>query len=291
MGVEVIVRSEDFLGEGVVWCPQTERVLWTDITGRRFHSLDPASGNHTTTALSERLCSFAVMGHGRILAAFASGLQVLDLSTMAVVPVASIGKDMPTTRLNDGRPDRQGRFLFGSMDEQPSGATPIGRVYSCDRLGNPRELFSGVRITNSICFSPDGKRMYFADTPSRLIEVFHYEPDTGVVSGRRPFAEVPAPAGFPDGSTVDADGCLWNAEWGGSRVVRYTPDGRIDRTIAIPSRNVTCCTFGGRDLRTLYLTSARNTLTAPHLTDEPLAGSLFAIDAGVAGLPDAPLRQ
>jgi sugar lactone lactonase YvrE len=173
------------------------------------------------------------------------------------------------------------------MDEDPGGAKPIGSVYSYDGSGPPRVLFGGVRISNSLAFSPDGRKMFFADTPRRCIEICDYAPDSGAVGARRPFVSSFEGAGYPDGSTVDAEGCLWNAEWGGGRVVRYTPAGRIDRAVALPCRNVTCCAFGGRDLRTLYVTTARHGLTPGQLVSEPYAGSLFAIDAGVTGLPDA----
>ena len=132
------------------------------------------------------------------------------------------------------------------MDEDPDGARPIGQIWSFGGRG-ARVLASGVRIANSIAFSPDGRRMYFADTPEKRIRVYDYDLDSGVLSGERVFVTVEGP-GFPDGSTVDADGCLWNAEWGGGRVVRYAPDGRVDRVLPLPASQVTCCAFGGAGL-------------------------------------------
>lgn len=132
--------------------------------------------------------------------------------------------------------------------------------------------------------------MYFADTPHKRIFVFDYDLETGDVSNRRLFVEVGAEGGFPDGSTVDAEGFLWNAEWGGARVVRYTPDGRVDQVLPIPCSQVTCCAFGGEDLSTLFVTSARTGLSATALAAQPQAGALFMARTNVRGLADAPFR-
>ena len=221
-----------------------------------------------------------------ILAGFAGGLELFDLESGARRLLAAIEEDRPTTRVNDGRLDRRGRLIFGTMDEDPGGARPLGQIWSFGDRG-ARVLASGVRIANSIAFSPDGRRMYFADTPEKRIRIYDYDLDSGVLSGERVFVTVEGP-GFPDGSTVDADGCLWNAEWGGGRVVRYTPDGRVDRVLLLPASQVTCCAFGGSGLDRLYVTTARTGLERSALAAEPHAGALFAFDVGVRGLADAP---
>lgn len=172
------------------------------------------------------------------------------------------------------------------MDEDPGGARPLGQIWSFGDRG-ARVLASGVRIANSIAFSPDGCRMYFADTPEKRIRIYDYDLDAGVLSGERVFVTVEGP-GFPDGSTVDADGCLWNAEWGGGRVIRYAPDGRVDRVLLLPASQVTCCAFGGSGLDRLYVTTARTGLERSALASQPHAGALFAFDVGVRGLVDAP---
>ena len=151
-----------------------------------------------------------------------------------VALIAAIEADQPTTRLNDGRLDRQGRFVFGTMDEAPDGPSPLGHLWSYDGQSSPRCLLNDVRISNSIAFSPDGHLMYFADTPNRRIDVFDYDGATGTPSNRRVFVQLGSDAGYPDGSTVDSEGYLWNAEWDGGRVVRYDPKGRIDRVITLP---------------------------------------------------------
>ena len=284
---EVVVEARNELGEGVLWSPDDDEVLWTDIFGRRFGAYRPSDGRSRSVALPDRLACFAPLGGARLLAGFAGGLEVFDLQSGACRPIAAIEPDRLTTRVNDGRLDRRGRLVFGTMDEDPQGARAIGQIYSYEGGAGPRALASGVRIANSIAFSPDGRRMYFADTPTKIIRAYDYDPDSGEFSGERTFVEVQGP-GFPDGSTVDAEGCLWNAEWGGGRVVRYTPDGRVDRIVDLPCAQVTCCAFGGADLGLLFVTTARTGLDAARLAREPQAGSLFAIDPGVRGLADTP---
>jgi L-arabinonolactonase len=284
---EIVVDGKNELGEGVVWSSAHGEVQWTDILGRRFWTYSPSDGATRSVALPDRLACFAPLGGTSLLAGFAGGLEVFDLKSGARRPIAAIEPDRPTTRVNDGKLDRRGRLVFGTMDEAPSGARPIGQVYAYEGGTSPRALVSGVRIANSIAFSPDGRRMYFADTPTKIIRCYDYDLDSGDLSGERIFATVEGP-GFPDGSTVDADGCLWNAEWGGGRVVRYTPDGRVDRAVALPCSQVTCCAFGGARLDRLYVTTARIGLDAAALAREPHAGALFVIDSGVTGLADTP---
>jgi L-arabinonolactonase len=283
---EAVVKAGNALGERIIWSPAHGEVQWTDIHGKAFWTFNPRTGAAKSVALPERLACFAPLGGSRLLAGFASGLAGYDLAAGAREPIAAIEADQPTTRLNDGKLDRQGRLVFGTMDESPD-AQPIGRVWSFD-VERPRILFEGVRIANSIAFSPDGRLMYFADTPERVIWRYDYDIGSGDVSNRRLFVESAPGHGAPDGSAVDADGCLWNAEWGGGRVTRYRPDGRIDRRIQLPCSQITCCAFGGADLATLFITSARGGLDRARLAAEPEAGGLFAVDVGVKGLADAP---
>ena len=285
---EIVVDGHNLLGEGVVWSPAHGQVQWVDIIGRKFWTFQPSTGAVRAVELPERLACFAPLGQLRIVAGFASGLAYFDLETGAREPIAAIEADRPTTRLNDGKLDRQGRLVFGTMDEAKTGAEPIGQVWSLAAGSPPQVLFSGVRISNSIAFSPDGRRMYFADTPLRTIFCFDYDGERGAVANRRVFAQTAEGGGYPDGSTVDSEGCLWNAEWDGGRVVRYTPDGRIDRVVALPCSRATCCAFGGADLATLFVTSAAGGLDDKRRAAEPHAGALFAVNVGVRGLADAP---
>jgi len=283
---EVVVEAGNELGEGVIWSPAHEEAQWTDILGRRFWAYSPSDGVSRSVALPDRMTCFAPLGGTRLLASFAGGLEIFDLQSGARRPIAAVEADLPSTRLNDGKLDRQGRLVFGTMDEdQP--ARPIGQVYSYEGGAAPRPLIPGVRIANSIAFSPDGRRMYFTDTPTKIIRAYDYDLAAGELSGERTFAALEGP-GAPDGSTVDSDGCLWNAAFGGGRLVRYTPDGRVDRVVQLPCSRVTCCAFGGAGLDLLFITTARTGLDTAALAREPLAGALFAVDAGVRGLADTP---
>jgi L-arabinonolactonase len=284
---EIVVDGKNELGEGVVWSPAHGEVQWTDIFGRRFWTYRPSDGATRSFALPDRLACFAPLGGSSLLAGFAGGIEVFDLESGARKPIVAVEPDRPTTRVNDGKLDRRGRLVFGTMGEDPKGARPIGQVYAYEGGASLRALASGVRISNSIAFSPDGRRMYFADTPTKVIRAYDYDLDSGDLSGERTFAVAEGP-GSPDGSTVDADGCLWNAEWGGGRVVRYTPDGRVDRIVSLPCSQVTCCAFASARLDQLFVTTARTGLDAAALARDPHAGALFAIEAGVRGLADTP---
>ena len=286
INAELAHRCENQLGEGIIWSPAENAILWTDILGKRYWRFDPATGKASSQELSERLCCFAAIGDGQLIAGFASGLARFDLKSGQRDLIAHLESDQPTTRLNDGKLDRQGRLVFGTMDEGAEGPKPLGHVWSYDGVSPPRILFDGIKISNSIAFSPDGRLMYFADTPTRRIDMFNYDPETGTPSNRRIFAELKADAGYPDGSTVDAEGCLWNAEWDGGRVVRYDPKGRIDRVISLPVPNVTCCSFGGPTLSDLYITTARVGLSDEALKAAPLSGSLFVVKNAGQGLAD-----
>jgi sugar lactone lactonase YvrE len=214
-----------------------------------------------------------------------SGLYLLDLGSGARKLVAAPERDIPTNRFNDGRCDRGGRFWAGTMSDGPR--LPTGSLYRLDADGTCTKMRGGIVIPNSIAWSPDDRVMYFADTHLHTIWAYDFDLATGAMRNERVFADSSNLPGYPDGSCVDAESCLWNAEYGGWRVVRYAPDGKIDRVVELPVSNPTCCCFGGKDLDTLYISTARQHLTSEQLTREPLAGGLFAARPGVLGLPEA----
>jgi L-arabinonolactonase len=287
MEITIAARSCNILGEGIVWSALTKKVLWTDIMGKKLWSLDPVTRASSSIDLSERLACLAPTSDGSLLAGFDKGLGVQTGGTAAVR--WPIEQDQPTTRLNDGRLDREGRFVFGTMDESETGPEPIANIWSFDGSSPPRKLLSGMKITNSLAFSPDGRTMYVADTPTRTIWAYDYSAE-GIATNGRLFVEVDADGGYPDGSTVDGDGYLWNCEWEGHRVVRYDPRGRVDRFVELPVSKPTCCAFGGDDLSTLFITSARHGMTEDQIRAEPEAGSLLSIVPGVRGIADTPFK-
>lgn len=278
--VHPVVSCRNILGEGAVWSVERQALFWTDIQDRRLWCLDPATGATRSWTAPDRVGCFAFRRDGGLLAAFAEGLAFYDLDSGRVEPLHPFEPDLPTTRPNDGRCDRQGRFLVGGMDEMPP-HRPVSGLWRLNPDRSLERLVAGIAIANSLCFSPDGRTLYRTDTPRRVILAHDYDPDTGCLGEPRVFHALPPGPGVPDGSTIDAEGFLWNAEHGGGRVVRYAPDGRVDRVVIVPTPNPTCPAFGGADLGTLYVTSA-----AEGVAGDPLAGSLFAVEVEVRGLPE-----
>ena len=276
--IECVVDARCELGEGPLWDSAGGRLFWIDITAGRLHAYRPADGHLSTWTLDSAPGALALRADGGLLVARADGLAAFDPGTGASTHLADPEPDLPQNRLNDGTTDRQGRFWFGSMEAGASGRS--GSVYRFDPDRILHRFMEEVAIPNSLAFSPDGTVMYFADSTDRTIWAFDYDPATGTPSERRVFATTDQ--AVPDGSAVDSEGRLWNAEWGASRVVAYTPAGAIDRIIAMPVEKPTCCAFGGPDLDVLYVTSAGIGSTDPH------AGGLFAVQPGATGLPPTP---
>lgn len=288
MKAEPLLDCQNLHGEGIIWSAAHGLVMWTDIFGQRLCTFDPISGDLHSFDLPGKLCCFAPRA-GRpwneLVAAFADGFALFDVLTGQRKDVAAFEADKPSTRLNDGRTDRQGRFIAGGMDEK-TGA-PISSVWRLDPDLTLTKLFDGVICANGTCFSPDGRTMWFADSGKGEIEAFDYDIASGTVSNRRSVAAVKAP-GVPDGSCVDAEGFVWNAVWEGYRVERWSPSGKLDQVIALPVKKPTCCVFGGPDLDTLFITTSRLLETQADLAREPGAGSIFSIKPGVRGVIDQP---
>jgi L-arabinonolactonase len=284
-----ILASSNILGEGILWDARRQRLCWTDIQGQELYRYDWAGGEMEVLATPERVGSFGLIaGDDRLITAFASGIALYDAATATVEWLARPKEIVTGIRFNDGRIDRRGRFWSGTMVENDECAEK-GSLYSMDCRGGLRRHVRDVRIANSICTSPDGTRLYFADSPTRTIFVYELNEPDGDLGPPRVFATTPAGT-VPDGATVDVDGCLWSAHWGGGCLVRYTPEGRIDRTIAIPASQPTCACFAGPNLDVLCVTSAREGLSESTLQTEPHAGAVFLYRAGVQGLAEPEYR-
>jgi L-arabinonolactonase len=276
------------LGEGAVWCDSARVLWWVDIEAPALHRFDPASGADHAWPMPETTGCLALGRGHSVVVALASGLAWFDPQTERLDRFLEIEASEPDTRLNDGRCDRQGRFWVGSMAR--NGAGTRGRLYRCDTT-RAIPMLAGIQVPNSIAFSPDGRTMYFADTPTGTIRAFDLDPATGRLSAERDFATVPPFDGLPDGATVDANGGLWVAHWDGGRLSRFHPDGRLDRSIRLPVPRPTCCAFGGADLETLFVTSARVGLDAKALERAPLSGGVFSLRPGERGLPEPRFAQ
>lgn len=281
--MQMMVDGRNVLGECVLWCERSARVLWTDIEQSELYAWSPAAGLRSWR-LPERLCSFALTEEpSRLLVGLASGLAFFDLEQGGVTRICEVEAALPSTRLNDGRCDRQGRFVFGTFNQDENPKAPLGGFYRLNHdLSLERLPLGGVAIANSICFSPDGGTMYYADSATGEIRCCDYPS----LSGQRVFVAAGAVAGDPDGAVIDAEGCLWSARWGASQVARFTPDGRLERVVELPVPQPSCPAFGGAALDVLYASSARVGLSPQALAQAPQSGGLFAQPLNVRGLPE-----
>jgi L-arabinonolactonase len=290
--MQLVVDGRHVLGEGIIWNERSGRLLWTDIESSELWSHDPASGLLERWPLPERLCSMALTSDdGRLLLALESGLAFFDLATGELTRICTVEGHLPSTRLNDGRVDRQGRFVFGAFNQAENPKHAIGGFYRLNHdLSLERLPLGDVAIANSICFSRDGRTMYYSDTATGEIRCCDYgtsrDPAGGAVANLRVFAPAGVAPGDPDGATIDAEGYLWNARWGGGQVVRFAPDGRIDRVLHLPAPQPTCVSFGGAGLDVLYVTTAAVGLAPETLAATPGSGGVFAHAVGVRGLPE-----
>jgi L-arabinonolactonase len=283
--MQLAVDARNELGECILWCERTGRLLWTDIPAATLWAHTPATGATRSWAMPEKLASFALTGDDdRLLLGLASGLAFFSLSSGAVERICDVEPELPATRINDGRCDRQGRFVFGMFNQDSNPRAAVGSFYrlNCD-LSLERLPLGPVAIANSICFSPDGATMYYCDSPAKVIHCCDYGDHIGA---SRVFADLTGETGEPDGSTIDADGYLWNARWGASRLVRYSPDGEVERVLMLDAPQPTCVAFGGPLLDKVYATSARQWLSDADLAAAPKSGGLFTLATDVTGLPE-----
>lgn len=274
------------LGEGPYWVPEDSCLLWVDIPSGLLLRTEIPSGATVTTSLGAVSAAFPALGGGILTA----GGSRLMLHTRQSAPsdgwVTRTVAEAPAkdgVRFNDAAVDPAGRVWVGSMH---TGETePLGELYRLDpgRILTP--VISGVTVSNGIGWSPDGSRLYYVDSPMRRIDIFDYDPATGEAFGRRVFADLSRVDGVPDGLTVDLDGCVWVAMWGGGVLRRFTPQGQQDAMLPLPVSRPTSCAFGGPDLSELYVTTASIDMTEAQRAAEPLAGRLLRLHPGPSGLP------
>jgi sugar lactone lactonase YvrE len=275
--VDVALDARAVLGEGPVWDQREEVLRWVDILPGLVHRFDPATGEDTAFEFGEQVGTVAARARGGLLLATETGLWTCADNGAIHQRLYEVDTDPPGGRFNDGKVDPWGRFWAGTMREDREGAAAL---YRLDPDGSLHRMLTGVSISNGIDWSPDGRTLYYVDTPTGGLDAFDHDPDSGTLTNRRRLADVDR--GSPDGLTVDADGCVWVALWDGWGVRRYAPDGRLLSTVEVPAQRVTSCAFGGPDLSTLYITSA--TIELSDLDGQPHAGALFACAPGVSGL-------
>jgi sugar lactone lactonase YvrE len=277
--LEVAVELRMELGEGAFWDAARGSLVWVDILGEAVHEL--AGGTHRSYDTGTHVGVAAPRASGGWVLAVRDGFAAFDPESGRLEMLREVAA--PGTRMNDGSVDRRGRFFAGSMlySEEDGG----GRLYRLDPDLEVSVVLDPVSVSNGIDWSPDETHVYYVDSNTRTIARFDYDLESGRWSNPRTFARLGADEGFPDGLTVDAAGGVWLAVWDGSQVRRYLPDGSLDRVVEVPAPRVTSCGFGGSDLSTLYITTARVGLSADRLERHPLSGSVFAVEAGVTGRP------
>ncbi len=279
-----VVDCANVLGEGPVWSVSDQALYWVDINGKCFQRYDPLTEHYERRALPMRATALTPKKSGGFLLATENGLADYDPASGSLDVFLDPEPDRPDNRSNDGKCDPQGRFWIGTMDNNVKPGQ--GALYRYDGDECVRML-DGIDIANTLAWGPEGV-FYTADSLAKTIYAFDFDADKGAITNQRIFAEMTDAAFGPDGSCIDAQGYLWNAQWDGWRIVRYAPDGSIDRIVDMPVQRPTSCMFGGADLATLFVTSASEGLSASEQADQPQAGGLFALDVGVCGVPEVP---
>ena len=284
--LEHIVSAQCELGEGPVWHPVEQVLYWLDITRGCLHRFDPRSSAHEVTELGVVTGSMGVRANGGFVMATRKGFAFWDPKSRQFEFLGGPDLDEPEgMRFNDGKTDRQGRFWAGKMSSRPENF-----LFRLDPDGSMHRMESGIATSNGLGWSPDNRTFYFTDSPARVIYAYDFDPDTGAISSRRVFATIRNEPleGLPDGLAIDEEGCIWSARWGGWKVVRYAPDGSIERVIQMPVEFPTSCAFGGPNLDELYITSAWVEMGGDPVrrAAQPQAGDVFRLKTRVRGFPE-----
>lgn len=288
--IELVLDADATIGEALLWEPEARLFYWIDVKAPALHSLDPVSRAQKSWALPADIGAFALMRDGdAALVALRTGLFVLSLDDGSLENVASPPYDPMLHRFNEGACDAAGRFWVGTMfdplpghEHHPAEPATLSSWTSADGLLIRPDA---AELHNGMAWSPDGSIFYLSHSQQQAVYTFPFDSAAGRLGARRDFARIPKPLGLPDGAAVDVEGAYWCALHGGGRLHRYAPDGTLLREIVLPVSQPTMCAFGGPDLGTLYVTSAREKLGPDQLAREPQAGGLFRLDAGVAGTP------
>lgn len=294
--LELDVRCEadcrDKIGEGVFWCPVEKAVYWLDVPMPSIlHRINPSTKRHDTWSMPEMITALAKRNDGSLLVASHRGINFFDQNEGKLNRNVSPEAGVAQNRSNDGAPDAAGRFWMGTMMNNlgPNGEDmPItqasGALWCIERDLTYRKVISDITITNGVVWSPDATTLYVADSAPQIIHAYDFDLATGSVSKPRVFSAI-KDLGYPDGAAVDSEGFLWSARWEGNCIARFNPDGNVDCIVPIPSSRVTSLAFGGDDFKTVYVTTARQGLTADEATRFPQQGGLFSFRSPVAGLP------
>ena len=295
MTAELIFDARNATGESPVWSTTEQALYWVDIPAKRLHRGSPTDGCNQSWEAPQMLACIARGRDGNWIAGMEDGLYTLTPradGSLDTSLLAGVAHAQPGMRFNDGRCDRQGRFWAGTMVMDMAAGAPVGAMYryTAGQAEPLKAQLQGFIVPNGLAFSPDGKTLYLSDSHPDVQKVwaFDYDTDTGTPHNRRLFVDMTEHPGRPDGAAVDAEGCYWICGNDAGLIHRFTPDGRLDRSLAVPVKKPAMCAFGGAGLDTLFVTSIR---PAGDLADQPLAGGVFALNPGVKGLPEPLLNH
>jgi sugar lactone lactonase YvrE len=284
MDAELILDARATLGEAALWHAGSQRLYWVDVEAGRLHVFNPADAGDRAFELGRKVGTVVPRARGGVMLALDDGFAAFDPPTGRLSPWSDPEAHLPRNRFNDGKCDPAGRFWAGtiSLDRQPGAAS----LYCLEPDGRVRTMLRGLTNSNGIAWSLDRATMYHIDTPTRQVRAFDYDLATGEIGNPRTAIVVPPQAGKPDGMTIDNQGMLWIALWGGSGVGRWDPQtGAHMMTVALPVRQVSSCAFGGPKLDELHITTARTGLAESDLARQPSAGGVFRARPGVSGVP------
>lgn len=284
IGASVAVPCRNILGESAVWSVREQALWWVDLRAPALFRLTPSTGAVDEWPMPDFACGVVLAARGVVMVG-RRGLSRFDPADGSLTALVEIEPAALDNRLNEARTDRQGRLWVGSMRDL--GAAVTGSLYRVTGDLVVERRLSDIRVPNSLAWSPDGRTMYFADTGDGRIRAYDYDPATGEPGAERVLLAADGAPGRPDGSTVDAEGFLWTTRVGAGVVARIAPDGRVDRLVSLTASQPTSCTLGGTDLKTLYVTTARQRLSDEDLAAQPDAGALFAIRVDIPGAPEA----
>lgn len=279
-----VLDSKASLGECPVWSAAEQVLYWVDINAPSLNRFDPVTGRNTPMPMPESIGCFALRRDGGFVVALRGGFWLAQPDGTLTRKVADAPYEQSHHRFNDGRCDASGRLLAGTMNEKRDANTAA--LYRLDPDFTLTRVLAGMTISNGLAFSPDGRTMYHADTPTQIIHGFDYDQASGTPSNQRVFARFTEDGERPDGAAVDSEGCYWIAFYRGGKVQRIAPDGRIRNEFPVPAMCPTMCAFGGHDLTTLYVTSARQMRDTEELARLPQSGGVFAMAVDVPGLPE-----
>ena len=281
MNAEIAFEVHAGLGESPVWDERDGSVVFVDIEGKSVHRFRPGRGEHSSFLCEVPVGAVGLRRDGGLVLALVDHFALCEADGSSMRAFGSLVTDVGRVRFNDGEVDPWGRFVAGTMDWQQ--AEPLGSLYRLSDDGEVCKVIEGVTISNGLAWAADRRKLFYVDTPTRRIDVFDVDPETGVLSGRRTHLEIDRACGDPDGLALDIEGCIWLACYKGSQVRRYTPDGRLDRVVRLPVTHVTSVAFGGARLDELYITTAAGSHADGAGRVEHHGGDLFVAEPGVQG--------